>query len=147
MRARLLRVWKSMDRMDRYKIQKSIEDVINILDSAPMRRDLILETEIVQLTNRMPIAHLAIERGLKVLIKESGGNPENIHFLNRLLRDLRGCDKASSGFMTKAFEDTVKFFGYKVNVKGMGYLRSLDDYSVQGGNRVRLPSVAVLGNR
>ena len=80
------------------------------------------------MTNRMPIAHLAIERGLKALIKESGGNPENIHSLNRLFRDLRGCDKASSGFLTKSFEDTVKFFGYKVNVKGMGYLRSLDGY-------------------
>ena len=58
-----------MDTMERYKIQESIADVISILDSAPMHRDLLPEKMIVQLTNRMPIAHLAIERGLKALVR------------------------------------------------------------------------------
>ena len=71
-----------MDTMERYKIQGSIEDVIDILDSAPMHRDLIPETMIVQLTNRVPIAHLAIERGLKARIASVGGTTEPIHSLN-----------------------------------------------------------------
>ena len=33
-----------MDRMDRYKIQWSIEDVIAMRDSAPIHRDLVPET-------------------------------------------------------------------------------------------------------
>ena len=37
-----------MDTMERYNIQGSIEDVIDILYSAPMHRDLIPETMIVQ---------------------------------------------------------------------------------------------------
>ena len=77
-----------MDTMERYKIQGSIEDVIDILDSAPMHRDLIPETMIGQLTNRMPIAHLAIERGLKALIADVGGTTAPIHSLNRALSRL-----------------------------------------------------------
>ena len=42
-----------MDTMERYRIQVSIKEVIANLDSAPVRRDLIPETNVVQLTNRM----------------------------------------------------------------------------------------------
>ena len=117
-----------MDRMARYKVEESIEDVIKILDSAPVHRDLIREAETVQLTNRVPIAHLAIERGLKALIAEANGTPEPIHSLNKLYRDLGKLDKASSGFLAKAFEDAVRFFGYNVNVRGFKHFRSLYDY-------------------
>ena len=37
-----------MDTMERYKIQASIKDVIAILDSVPIRRDLIPEANVVQ---------------------------------------------------------------------------------------------------
>ena len=33
-----------MDTIDRYKIQKSIEDVLGILDSAPIQPDMLPET-------------------------------------------------------------------------------------------------------
>ena len=117
-----------MDRMARYKIQDSIDDVIVILDSAPIRSDLIRETEIAQLTNRAPIAHLAMERGLKALITEAGGVPEPMHSLNKLYRDLGKSDKAAAGFLAKAFEDAVRFFGYNVNARGLRHFRSLDYY-------------------
>lgn len=117
-----------MDTMERYKIQRSIEDVIGILDSAPMHRDLIPETMIVQLTNRVPIAHLAIERGLKALIADVGGTTEPIHSLNKLYRDLKKCDKDAAVFLAEAFKDAVRFFGYNVNAKGFGHFRSLGDY-------------------
>ena len=38
-----------MDTMERYRIQVSIKEVIANLDSAPVRRDLIPETNVVQL--------------------------------------------------------------------------------------------------
>lgn len=117
-----------MDTMERYKIRASIKDVIAILDSAPIHRDLIPETNLVQLTNRIPIAHLAIERGLKALIVEAGGSSENIHGLNRLYRDLKGCDQGSADYLETAFHDAVSFFGYNVKAKGFGPFRSLDDY-------------------
>ena len=123
-----------MNTMDSYKIQESIRDVIAILDSAPIHRDLIPETNVVQLTNRVPIAHLAIERGLKALIAGASKTSERIHSLNKLYRDLRKCDEKSAEYLAKAFEDAVKFFGYNVNAKGFRQFRSLDIYLSKVGN-------------
>ena len=93
-----------------------------------MVRDLMPERNLVQLTNRIPIAHLAIERGLKTLISDAGGNPDSVHALNRLYQDLAKWDGQSAAYLSKAFKDAVKFFGYNVNTKGLRYFRSLDDY-------------------
>lgn len=118
----------SMDTKERYKIQKSIEDVIGILDSAPIQPDLIAETNIVQLTNRVPIAHLAIERGLKTLITAAGGSKEKTHSLNKLYRVLQSCDSDSADFLFEAFDDAVTFFGYNVNARGFTQFCSLEVY-------------------
>ena len=117
-----------MDAMDRYKIQESIKDAIRILDSAPIQPDMAWETNAVQLTNRAPIAHLAIEKGLKALIVQAESPYEHIHGLQKLYQNLNKCDKESAEFLSEAFDDAVKFFRYNVNVKGFGHLRSLDDY-------------------
>ena len=117
-----------MDTMERYKIQESLADVISILDSAPMHRDLLRDKMILQLTNRVPIAHLAMERGLKALIADAGRTTDPIHSLNKLYRDLKECDKDSADFLAEAFADAVRFFGYNVNVKGFKHFRSLDAY-------------------
>ena len=124
-----------MDAIDRYKIEESIEDVIIILDSAPIYRNLVPETNDVQLTNRVPIAHLAIERGLKALIAEADGPKKDIHDLDKLYRDLKECDQESADYLATAFEDAVNFFGYNVNIKGFKQFRSLDNYLSKVGNK------------
>ena len=131
-------VWSlnSMNTKERYKIQESIKDAVVILDSAPIHRDWISETMIVQLTNRLPIAHLAIERGLKALITAAGGEYDRVregHGLNYLYRKLGNSDEDSAGFLAEAFQDAVKFFGYNVNYRGFGHFRSLDDYLSKAG--------------
>ncbi len=120
----------SMYKMEKYRVPESIKDVIAILDSAPIRRDLNPETNLVQLTNRLPIAHLAIERGLKALITRAGGPPEDIHVhgLNKLYQILKKCDQEAADYLATAFADAVSFFGYNVNRKGFKHFRSLDDY-------------------
>lgn len=123
-----------MDRMERYKIEGSIKDVIAILDSAPMQRDMVPEVNFVQLTNRVPIAHLAIERGLKALIADSGAKREDTHSLQKLYRDLQECDEASATFLNLAFSDAVDFFEYNTNVKGLRHFRSLDAYLSRTGH-------------
>lgn len=123
-----------MDRMERYKVEGSIKDVIAILDSAPMQRDMVQEVNFVQLTNRVPIAHLAIERGLKALIAESGAELENTHSLQKLYRELRECDVTSATFLDLAFSDAVEFFEYNTNVKGLRHFRSLDIYLSKTGH-------------
>lgn len=111
-----------------HKVKQSIEDVIRILDSAPVQPDVIPNTNIVQLTNRMPIAHLAIERGLKALTLKFGKEWETTHSLIKLYRALRSCDEDSANFLSKAFDDAVGFYNFNVNVKGSGYFRSIDRY-------------------
>ena len=122
-----------MDTMDRYKIQASIKDVISILDSSPIRPDWVAETNIVQLTNRAPIAHLGIERGIKALITEAGGSTEKKHGLHKLYRALKKCDQTSADYLARAFDDAVRFFGYNVNARGFTQFRSLDDYLTKVG--------------
>ena len=119
--------------MDRYKIQASIEDVISILDSSPIQRDWIAETNVVQLTNRVPIAHLAIERGMKALITEAGRSAKPTHGLHNLYRALKEGNQESADYLARAFEDAVRFFGYNVNSKGFKQFRSLDDYLTKVG--------------
>ena len=63
-----------------------------MLDASPAKADLIPEVTVIQVMNRAPIAHLAIERTLKFLIKVSGGSFEETHTLNRHREALRKCD-------------------------------------------------------
>ena len=124
-----------MDTLDRYKIQESIKDVIVILDSAPTSWDLVSETNAVRLTNRVPIAHLAIERGLKALIVEAGRPAEHTHSLHELYAALKKWDQGSADYLAAAFKDAVSFFGYNVNAKGFKQLRSLDCYLSKVGSK------------
>ena len=119
--------------MGRYKIQESIKDVIAILDSAPIHRDMFGERNIVQLTNRVPIAHLGIERGLKALITRAGITADKVHGLHKLYRALGNCDKKSADYLARAFDDAVTFYGYNPNVKGLRQFRSLAAYLCQVG--------------
>jgi len=54
-----------------------IKDVIAILDSDRIQRDMVPDVNFVQLTNRVPIPHPAMERGFKKLIAGSGANRQN----------------------------------------------------------------------
>lgn len=122
-----------MDDMSKYKIRESLEDAIKILDSAPIHPDLVPETVLVQLTNRMPIAHLAIERGLKALIAVASGPRRYTHSLDVLYDDLRNCDRDSAEFFTKAFEDAVGFYNYDID-KRFEHFRFLKVYLHKTGS-------------
>ena len=124
-----------MDRMERFKVEASIKDAIAILDSAPMRRDLVHDFNLVQLTNRAPIAHLATERGLKALINDPDKTRPMGHWLNKLFRYFGQRNKDSATFLAVAFQDAVIFFGYNVNINGFGHFRSLEDYLAKVGTQ------------
>lgn len=120
-------------------VQQSIDDVIRILDSAPILRRLsfMANKPVIPLTNRVPIAHLAIERGLKALIVAAGGttkvNGKNTHSLSSLYGAFKACEVKSADFLAKAFDDAVRFFGYDANAKRFHHLRSLDRYLSKTG--------------
>ena len=124
-----------MNTMERYVIRESVADAIAILDSAPIRPDLVPQTNAVRLTNRAPIAHLAIEKGLKALIDDLGGTYEQTHSLNDLCSALSKCDQQSADYLAGAFDDAVKFFRYNAKAKGFRQFRTLDAYLSKVGNK------------
>ena len=124
-----------MDRMERYKIEGSIKDVIAILDSAPMQWDMVQEVNLVQLTNRAPIAHLAIERGIKALIFDATGDIEHGHALPKLFQILAHADPDAAEFLSVAFNDAVEFFGLNPNAKSFEHLRTLPEYFARTGGQ------------
>ena len=117
------------DTMKTYMMRESLRDVIGILDSAPMHRDMVYETNAVHLTNRLPIAHLAIERGLKSLLLRAGKSPKRTrrigHSLDKLYLSLKDWDAESTDFLDASFNDAVNFFGYDVNIEEFKLFNSL----------------------
>ena len=68
--------------MTNYKgsiIEFSLDDVIHILEHAPVQSDMVPEIVVARIMNRGPIAHLAIERALKFLLEKANGTWEEHH--------------------------------------------------------------------
>ena len=114
--------------MEEFAVQFSIGDALQILDDSPLRPDIPTQTTLVQITNRVPTAHLAIERGLKFLIKKHGGEFDKHHDLHKHLRQLRKFDPSAVAFLERVFDDTTTFYGLNPNHSDLGHIRSLNDY-------------------
>ncbi len=117
-----------METVQRLTILHSIGDVIGILGSAPVKPDLNPRINVVQIMNRAPIAHLAIERGIKVLVNDSGGAYEKNHSLWTIFQKLKDCNSCAAKFLEAAFDDVVRFYDFKSNSKGLRHLRSIEAY-------------------
>ena len=103
--------------MEEFAVQFSIDDALQILDDSPLQPDAPMQTTFVQISNRVPIAHLAIERGLKFLIKKHGGTFGEHHGLNKHLRKLRELDPIAVAFLETTFDDTTVFYGLSPNYR------------------------------
>ena len=68
--------------MKRAIIRHSVQDVIHILENEPVKGDLVPGITVVQVMNRVSIAHLSIERAFKFLITEAGGPLVETHDLS-----------------------------------------------------------------
>ena len=77
-----------MVEIERDIIQTSVEDTIRILEDCPVKGFIVPQIALVQVMNRVSIAHLSIERTIKFLIRESGGTFEEIHGLGKLYQQL-----------------------------------------------------------
>ena len=123
-------------------VRESISDAIGILDSAPIRPHMFPQMYLLQIGNRIPVAHLAIEHGLKVLIREKAeqnADDEVIawlddkvegkrHSLANLYLKLREVDEGQAKFLAEAFNDAVKFFGYVTGRDGFKHFKSVESY-------------------
>ncbi len=114
--------------VEEFAVQFSLGDALQILDDPPLQPDTPTQTTFVQISNRVPIVHLAIERGLKFLIKKHGGEFLLHHDLHKHLRQLREFDRTEVEFLEKIFDDATEFYGLNPNHPGLGHLRSLNAY-------------------
>ena len=117
-----------MENHERHFVRQSVQDVIRILHDAPVRPDMIPQITIVQVMNRIPIAHLSIERALKFLITESGGNFEEKHDLPSRFEELKLHNTEAAGFLEESFQDAVQHYRYNTKAPNMGYLKTLTEY-------------------
>lgn len=113
---------------ERVILQYSVEDAILMLLSCPVQGDFFAQFTIVQIMNRVAIAHLSIERAVKFLIKETGGSFEEVHDLRKHYAQLSRHDHESANFLERAFQAAVVHYRYNPNAANMNHLQSLERY-------------------
>ena len=109
-------------------VRHSVEDVIHILENEPVKDDRVPGITIVQLMNRVSIAHLSIERAFKFLIKKAGGPLVKTHDLRDRYKELLQHDPESAAFLEKAFQAAVRHYQYNSNATDMRHLKTADLY-------------------
>ena len=125
----------------RYIIQYSLEDVIDVLQGAPIQRDMVAQITVVQVMNRIPVAHLSIERAMKFLITEAGGQFDQEHGLEGRLKELNEHDKEAADFLDTAFREAVEHYRYNPKAHYMGHLESLQKYMHETGSNAAFQSM------
>lgn len=109
-------------------IEHSVRDVIRILENEPVQPDLVGQITVVQVMNRVSIAHLSIERALKFLITRAGGPLIENHHLGKQLRELTQHEPQAGDFLNHAFQVAVQHYRFNPNAANGGHLKSLESY-------------------
>ena len=117
-----------MGNFERAIIQASVEDVIRILEDAPVRGHFIPYPTIAEVLNRVAIAHLSIEKAVKFLIREAKGDIVKDHHLGKRFRELKEHDSASAEFLEDVFVAARSHYGIDHESKGMKHFRRLETY-------------------
>ena len=113
----------------------SVEDVIKILENEPPYSGwLFPHVTTAEVMNRASLAHIAIERTLKLLIYEKGTPFERIHDLRDLWAELKCHDLESAEFLEEAFQSSVRHYRIKPGAKHMTHFRSLERYFEETGS-------------
>ena len=120
--------------MQRVIIRHSVKDVIRILENEPVKGDMLTEITVVQVMNRVSIAHLSIERAIKFLITKAAGTYEETHDLRRRYQELLCHDPVSAQFLEETFEAAVRHYRYNPNAANMKHLKTLERYLEVAGS-------------
>ena len=123
-----------MDTVRSFSIQQSIGEAIRKLYTPPVTVGPIHQIPIDQVTRRAPDAHHSIEVGIKALVEDSGGTFVRSHDLCPNFQKLRDCDACAAEFLEAAFNDAVRFYGFKPNAKGFTHLKSIAAYLSAAGS-------------
>ena len=113
--------------MQEYIPRLSLLDAIEIMQSGIDLKPQNTLSTWLQITNRIPAAHLAIERALKFLLEKSSGYQRS-HNLKHQIDALRVQDYSSAAFLDTAFDAATAFYGLNPNRPGLKHLESIDTY-------------------
>ena len=103
-------------------------DVINVIQSSPVRSNLVSDVVINQVLNRIPLAHLTIEKSLKYRIQQVTGKITRGHDLHKQLDLLRGSSQDDAEFLDQAFDRAVSFYDIDAAAPECDHLSSLREY-------------------
>ena len=125
-----------MRNIERHIIKISVDDALSILENSPVQGDFFPQITIIQVMNRVSIAHLSIERAIKYLITQSGVSLGDIQFhdLGRLYSELTRLDSDSAAFLERAFHSGVAHYRYKPNAAKMSHLKTVERYLKASGS-------------
>ena len=112
----------------------SVEDVIRILHNEPVKVDIVAGITVVQVMNRISIAHLSIERALKFLIKNAEGSFKKNHDLRQRYQELLKHDQVSARSLEVTFKAAVQHYGFNPNAANMTHLKTLEKYLEVAGS-------------
>ena len=90
--------------------QDSVWDIIRMIQLAPVQSDLVPDVVINQVLNRIPLAHLTIEKSLKYRIQHAGGKIIRGHGLHTQLDLLRESAQNDAEFLDQAFDRAVSYY-------------------------------------
>ena len=116
------------EKLRRNIAQNSVWDVIRMIQSAPVRSDLVPDVVINQVLNRIPLAHLTIEKSLKYRIQQVSGKITPGHDLHKQLDLLRGSSQEDAEFLDQAFDRAVSFYDIDAAAPESDHLSSLRAY-------------------
>ena len=127
--------------LERNVVQVSVEDTIRILENVPVEGHIAPHIVIAQVMNRLAIAHLSIEKALKVLTQEAGGNIKFNHHLGNRFGDLKVHDSDAATFLEEAFRAAVEHYGINANEKRMTHFRALKRYLETTGGKKKFECI------
>ncbi len=116
------------ERLQHRTAQHSVLDVIRMIESAPVIADLVPDVVDNQVLNRIPLAHITIEKSLKYRILQSGGKVEHIHDLHAQLDQLRKSSNDDAEFLDQAFNRAITFYDIDVTAPTHEHFSSLHAY-------------------
>ncbi len=90
--------------------QNSVWDIIRMIQLAPVQSDLVPDVVINRVLNRIPLAHLTIEKSLKYRIQQSVGEYKYGHDLHKQLDLLRESAQTDAEFLDQAFARAVSYY-------------------------------------
>ena len=108
-------------------VARALEESIEMFDAVPMHNDLALEYSIPSYALRASMLHTALEQGMKEILRQHYG-PTAIPHTHELKKVHQLLPERHRQELNNAFEDAVKFYGFRTERNDLKHLSDLKTY-------------------